>query len=102
MILRNVLKTALKKAKLYLEFSKGGHWVCVAMTTGWDGFSRRRREIFWVPLCALWDPAFKIIHGPTLNGIRWAYLGCMLDGNGTGSLDAFHQWGAHGNPHKPR
>ena len=31
------------------------------MTTGWDGFASRRREIVWVPLCALWDPAVRIL-----------------------------------------
>ena len=31
------------------------------MTTGWDGFARRRRHFFFVPLCALWDPAVRIL-----------------------------------------
>ena len=58
------------------------------MTTGWDGFACRRREIFGVPLCPLWDPAVRILRSH-LNGMGWAHLGCMWDGDGTGSWDAF-------------
>ena len=36
------------------------------------------------------------------NGMGWAHLGCVRDGDGTGSWNAFHQWGSHVNPRKPR
>ena len=69
------------------------------MGPGWDGFARRRREVFWAPLCALWDHAVRILRSH-FNGMGWAQLGCMWDGDGTGSWDAFHQWGPQGNPQK--
>ena len=84
-----------------MVFFKGGHGAAGPVTTGWDEFARRRRDFFWVPLCALWNSAVRILRSH-FNGMGWAHLGCMRDGDGTRSWDAFHQWGPHGNPQKPR
>ena len=51
------------------------------------------------PIVCVWDPTVGILR-PHFNGMGWAHLGCMWDGDGTGSWDAFHQWGSHGNPQK--